>query len=104
VQISHGGIDRVEQHIDRFGPDDANEAMVKRLRSIANGDMAPTKYDLNYYTHELRESERYTNLGWERGQPEGADAAYELWNNAHTATLEDYGLKDNQLYHPDALK
>jgi hypothetical protein len=63
VQISHGGIDRVEQHIDRFAPDSANEAMVNRLRSIANGDMAPTQYDLNYYTHELREFQRYTNLG-----------------------------------------
>jgi hypothetical protein len=104
VRISHEGIDRVEQHLERFGPDDTDQAMVKRLRSIASGDVAPTEYDLNYYTHELREFERYTNLGWERGQPEGVDASYDLWNNAHTATLEDYGLKDNQLYHPDALK
>jgi hypothetical protein len=104
VQITNEGIDRLEQHIARFGPDDANQAMVARLRSIAQGDLAPTDYDVNFYTHELREFDRYTNLEWASGQPASADAAYELWNNAHTATLEDYGLKDGQLYHPDASK
>jgi len=78
--------------------------MVARLRSIADGDLAPTDYDLNYYTHELDEFQRYDNLGWPEGQPADADAAYELWNNAHTGALEDYGLSDNQLYHPDALQ
>jgi uncharacterized protein len=104
VQITNEGIDRLEQHIARFGPDDANQAMVARLRSIAQGDLAPTDYDVNFYTHELREFDRYTNLEWASGQPASADTAYELRNNAHTATLEDYGLKDGQLYHPDASK
>jgi len=27
-----------------------------------------------------------------------------MWNNAHTATLEDFKLKDSDLFHPDALK
>jgi hypothetical protein len=71
--------------------------MLDRLRRIADGKIESTQHDLNFYTHEMRESERYSNLGWECGQPSHPDAAYELWNNAHTATLEDYGLKDGLL-------
>ena len=48
----------------RLCPDDANQAMVARLRSIAQDDLAPTDYEVNFYTHELREFDRYTNLGW----------------------------------------
>jgi hypothetical protein len=102
VKITHRGIDVLERHIARFGPDKANEFMVKRLRAIANGELAPTQYDMNYYTHELREFARYRKLGWETGRPAHPDAAHELWENAHTATLEDYRLKDSELYHPDA--
>jgi hypothetical protein len=41
-------------------------------------------------------------LGWQSGQPPGADAAYALWNDAHTATLGDYALREEPvvLYHP----
>jgi hypothetical protein len=41
-------------------------------------------------------------LGYENGQPADPDAAYTLWNDAHTATLEDYGLREGPgvLYHP----
>ena len=27
-----------------------------------------------------------------------------LWNNTHTATLEDYELTDKDLYHPSAVQ
>jgi hypothetical protein len=103
VTINHDGIAVVEKHISRFDHDPANDVMIGRLKSIANGEFPPEKVDLNYYTHECREYERYCNLGWETGEPEGA-AGYELWNNAHTATLEDYKLKDSDLFHPDVYK
>lgn len=79
--------------------------MVKRLRDIQAGKIKPTQADLNFYSHELRESVRYKKLGWKTGQPNNADDAYDLWNNAHTATLEDYGLKEGPgvLYHPSAM-
>ena len=102
VEITHEGIDTVVQHISRFGQDDANDFMVGRLRGIADGEIEPTQFDLNFYTHETTEFQRYSNLGWEFGQPADPMEAYNLWNNAHTATLEDYGLRDGQLYHPDA--
>jgi hypothetical protein len=104
VSISHEGVDQVEKHLSRFGPDEANQKMIQRARDIADGKIEPTQADKNFYTHELDEFERYKKLGWEQGQPSNPDEAYELWNNAHTAALEDYGLKEGPgvLYHPDA--
>lgn len=104
VRITDHGIDYVEKHIARFDPYPPNQHMVERLRKIARGELEPTSADLNYYTHELRESVRYRNLGWKEGQPVDPEEAYDLWNNAHTATLEDYKLKEGSgvLYHPDA--
>ncbi|MCZ7834225.1 hypothetical protein [Atlantibacter hermannii] len=104
VTINHDGIAIVEKHISRFLPDPANDIMIGRLKKIADGEIRPEQVDLNYYTHECREYERYCKLGWATGQPEG-DAGFDLWNHAHTATLEDFKLKGTQddLYHSDAL-
>jgi hypothetical protein len=103
VNITHEGIATVEKHISRFDHDPANDVMIGRLKSIVKGEMSPEKVDLNYYTHECREYQRYCNLGWETGEPDGV-AGYDMWNNTHTATLEDFKLKDGDLFHPDALK
>jgi len=94
VRITDGGIQLVEQHLARFGPDRANEIMLGRLRQIARGNTNPTVQDLNFYAHELDEFARYRELGWETGQPASPEVAYELWNNCHTAALEDYGLRE----------
>ena len=63
--------------------------------------MEATDFDLRYYTHELREKIRY-----KRGA--SGEDSYEQWENAHGATLADYGLRDldeingqSVLYHPD---
>jgi len=103
VNITHEGIATVEKHISRFDHDPANDVMIGRLKSIVKGEMPPEKVDLNYYTHECREYQRYCNLGWETGELDGV-AGYDMWNNTHTATLEDFKLKDGDLFHPDALK
>ena len=84
--------------------------MVERLRAIADGKLDPTQQDLNFYAHELRENVRYKLLGYPTGQPQDLAERYQLWNNAHSATLEDYRIKENRdsfnnpLYHPDATK
>lgn len=103
VNITPEGIATVEKHISRFDHDPANDVMIGRLKSIVKGEMPPEKVDLNYYTHECREYQRYCNLGWETGELDGV-AGYDMWNNTHTATLEDFKLKDGDLFHPDALK
>jgi hypothetical protein len=63
--------------------------------------MEATSADMNFYTHELRESVRYRKLGHPTGDP-----GYDLWNNTHTATLEDYGLTEGPgvLYHESVVK
>jgi hypothetical protein len=104
VLVSHKGIEVVERHVARFGPDLLNGAMVRRLREIKAGRLSPTQYDLNYYTHELREFVRYRRRGWPTGQPPNPDDAFDLWNHTHTAALEDYRLPaKGEIYHPDVM-
>lgn len=103
VKITDKGIGLVEAHVRRFNPvGEAELKMVERLRSIAAQTLVAEAVDLRFYTHELREYLRYKKLGYPTGQPENPDEAYELWNNAHTATLEDYKLKEGfgVLFHP----
>jgi hypothetical protein len=106
IRVTDRGIAVVEQHTSRFGPDKANSVMIDRLKQIARGEIQPTAQDLNFYSHELRESTRYRGLGWRSGVPADSDAATNLWRQTHSATLDDYGLplrRDDILYHPDAL-
>jgi len=104
VRIDTTGIQIVARHLERFGDDEANALMLARLQAIAAGTAASTPYDLHFYAHELRESERYAALGYPVEQPVSLDEAYRLWNNVHTATLEEYGVRNErrELYHPDA--
>lgn len=89
-------------HTGRFGASPDNEVMIKRLEKILRGELQPTDTDKRFYTHEIRELERYRNLGIADGEiPENAN---EVWNNTHTATLEDYKINeiDQPLYTPEA--
>ena len=76
--------------------------MLDRLTSIAAGDTKPTSYDLNFYTHELDEAARYAQLGLgpESGVDLGIPTMYDVWNDVHTAALEDYGISGADLFYP----
>ncbi len=87
VRMTSRGVDVVEQHVRRFGPDRANAVMIERLRAIADERIESTPVDRGFYTHELREYIRYRKLGYERGTPADPEAAHALWNNAHTANV-----------------
>jgi hypothetical protein len=100
VKITSIGIDVVEKHLSRFGYDPQNILAIARLKQISSGKLEASIEDLNFYTHELREYTRYRKLDYEKGVPSVEDEATRLWNNTHTSTLEDYGLRDSQLYHP----
>jgi len=85
--------------------------MLKRLDDIALGKLQPTDFDLRYYTHELQEYNRYKALGFENANH--AQIPEWVWDNAHTATLEDFQLHEiieynnesiRSLYHPDVQK
>ncbi|WP_221410426.1 hypothetical protein [Apibacter muscae] len=99
--ITKEGIETVKEHTSRFGEDHANQKMIERLEAIERGELEITEYDKRYYTHEIRESQRYDNMGVEKGEK----GSFEQWNDAHTATLEDYKINEIEqpLYHPEAL-
>jgi hypothetical protein len=74
--------------------DAPEQGMLDRLTSITADDMEPTPYDLNFYTHELDEAGRYAKLGFgpESGADLGSPDMYDVWNDVHTAALEDYRI------------
>lgn len=100
--IDRTGVDKVKLHTGRFGESPDNKVMIERLEKILKGELQATDTDKRFYTHEVRELERYRNLGIKDGLiPENYD---EVWNNTHTATLEDYKIneKEQPLYTPEA--
>ena len=73
-------------------------------KAIFEGKLVVTAIDKRFYTHELRELERFRTLGVIDGVRPNDEGA--TWNNTHAATLEDYKLKDASelLYTPNALE
>lgn len=103
ASITQEGIDLVRLHTKRFGRSDANSIMIDRLERIFRGELSADTVDKKFYTHELRELERYRALGiHDKANTQDGGAT---WNNAHTATLEDFGLVDSidQFYTEEAL-
>ena len=103
ASVTQEGIDLVKLHTGRFDPSDANVVMIDRLEKILTGELAITDVDKRFYTHEIRELERYRALGVADGvEPKDGGA---IWNNTHAATLEDYKLKDGSdvFYTPEAI-
>jgi len=100
--ITEIGIELVKIHTGRFEKSDANEVMINRLVKILRGELLVTDTDKRFYTHELRELERYRALK----VPDDANPLDGTWNNAHTATLEDYKLGQDieLLYTPEAVE
>ncbi|WP_046270513.1 S-type pyocin domain-containing protein [Pseudomonas syringae] len=90
ASVTQDGIDLVKLHTSRFGSSDANTIMINRLEKILRGELAVTDTDKRFYTHELRELERYRALGVADG------VQGNVWNNAHTAALEDYRINESR--------
>jgi hypothetical protein len=107
ARITSEGVQEVTAHLQRFTGGGAlaapEQAMLDRLTSIAADDMEPASYDLNFYTHELDEAARYAQLGLgpESGVDLGSPTMYDVWNDVHTAALEDYGISGADLFHPE---
>ncbi|EIM1408774.1 S-type pyocin domain-containing protein, partial [Salmonella enterica] len=102
--IDREGVDKVKLHTGRFGESAENVVMIDRLEKILKGELQPTDTDKRFYTHEIRELERYRAVGVLDGVSPDDDGV--TWNNTHTATLEDYKLSSDRslLYTPEALK
>ena len=101
--VSSEGTDIVKSHISKFPQSAANDVMLDRLERIARGELEASDTDKRFYTHEIREFERFRALGF--GDTEMPEIGSPIWNNVHTATLEDFQLKDDPalLYTPEAL-
>lgn len=101
--LSQEGIDRVKLHTNRLAASDANTVMIERLEKILEGKLDITDVDKRYYTHEIRELDRFRALGYSDTETPKQDSP--TWNNAHTATLEDYKVRDDisLLYTEEAL-
>ncbi|MFL1542844.1 S-type pyocin domain-containing protein [Pseudomonas sp. O39] len=104
ASVTLEGIDLVKLHTGRFAPSDANKIMIDRLEKILSGHVPIADVDKRFYTHEIRELERYRALGVADGI--APDDRGVTWNNAHAATLEDYKLKDGEglFYTPEAIE
>jgi hypothetical protein len=96
MKITEVGLDKVKEHMNSFDPSKQNELQIQRFDGILSGEIKPTKRDLDTYAHELRESLRYKRIGYRNGDNPNLD--YQIWNDNHTATLEDYGLSQNDMY------
>ncbi|MFP7942800.1 S-type pyocin domain-containing protein [Pseudomonas aeruginosa] len=92
AKIDRAGVDKVKLHTGRFGVSADNTVMIDRLERILKGELQITDTDKRFYTHEIRELERYRNLGVKDG--ERPKNRTEVWNNTHTATLEDYKINE----------
>ena len=102
AKITKKGIEIVKTHLSRFESVTSNRKMLDRLEKIEAGEITVTDWDKRFYTHELRECERYKNLGVK----DGIQTDYNAYNDLHTATLEDFklieidDLGNENLYHP----
>lgn len=104
TRITADAVELVNLHISRFPPSDANKIMIDRLEKILQGKLQATDIDKRFFTHEIRELERFRALGIaDKILP--ADGG-ETWNNTHAATLEDYQLGSDAelLYTAEALE
>ncbi|TQI78526.1 S-type pyocin [Serratia fonticola] len=99
AKVDRAGVDKVKLHTGRFEESADNKVMIDRLEKILKGELTATDIDKRFYTHEIRELERYRALGVPDGITDDS-----VWNNAHTATLEDYKIneKSQPLYTPEA--
>ncbi len=105
--IDRAGVDKIKLHTGRFGESPENKVMIERLEKILKDELAVTDTDKRFYTHEIRELERYRNLGIKDGEvPQSVLEQKTVWNNTHTATLEDYKIneKEHALYTDEALQ
>ncbi|MCG8320019.1 MAG: hypothetical protein MI921_10990 [Cytophagales bacterium] len=96
--IDNNGLKIIKKHLSRFGASSQNSKAIKRIEDIIDGKIEVTAYDKRFYTHELREYERYQKLGIGDGVNDP-----DAWNHAHSATLEDYSINETKspVYHPD---
>ncbi len=72
----------------------ANLIMIKRLDAILERKLEMTDTDRRFYAYSLRMMERFRAMGFADDYIPKSNPS--LWNNLHTATLEDFKLSDDE--------
>jgi hypothetical protein len=72
----------------------ADHIMVQRLEDILHGTLEMTDTDRRFYVHSLRVVERLRAMGIADDFIPKKNPS--IWNNAHTAALEDLKLSDDE--------
>lgn len=62
IKINQAGVDKVKLYTKRFGELEDNKLMIGRLEPILTGELEATDIDKRFYTHEIKELERYRKL------------------------------------------
>jgi hypothetical protein len=72
----------------------ADLIMIKRLDAILERKLEMTDTDRRFYAYSLRMMERFRAMGFADDYIPKSNPS--LWNNLHTATLEDFKLSDDE--------
>lgn len=81
----------------------ADLVMIQRLHAILEGKLETTDTDRRFYAHALRMMERFRALGIADDYIPKSNPS--LWNNIHSATLEEFKLSNDEAlrYTADAI-
>jgi hypothetical protein len=91
--LEQDSVKAAETKIERKGSA-ADLIMLARLDAILECKLAMTDTDRRYYAHAIRMMERFRAMGLADDYVPKSNPS--LWNNVHSATLEDFKLGDDE--------
>jgi hypothetical protein len=91
--LEQDSVKAAETKIERKGSA-ADLIMLARLDAILECKLAMTDTDRRYYAHAIRMMERFRAMGLADDYIPKSNPS--LWNNVHSATLEDFKLGDDE--------
>lgn len=102
ASIDRAGVDKVKLHTGRFTESDANKVMIGRLEKILKENCLPPILTGDFI--HMRSGNWSVIAIWVLEMAR-CQIIKEVWNNTHTATLEDYQLGNSEalLYTQEAL-
>lgn len=90
LTVTPKGLNLVRGHLAQFDDFAPNAAMLERLEAAMASGQRVTGADAIFYTHEAAEA---TMMG--RGM---------IYDTAHAASLQKYGVSNFSVYHPDVVR
>lgn len=88
--VTEKGLNTVKQHLSGDLADEFNDAMINRLETAYKNNTKISGADLDFYAHEIYESNMMKN---------GMS-----YDNAHEAAKAYYNATEFNFYHPEVIK